>query len=995
MRRSIVFFVISLLLGGLVNPSIVQASTQDPYEEFWEILWREARLVGEAESGNTTAINELIENSKAGAENAIIISTQTWQTLQELKSAGVKLYYTEDELKEMIEEIKAKGLPQETVQALKNEGWSDEEIEEFEQYLIEHADEVKGDFNMSKFLTDFSNAFIRIAFKYNSYEARALELKYWKDYQSKPGDTLITREIPPQIAREWISFYRAYLFEGIDEKLSTIERLKAKEVEVIKSNPKGRDGHVIIRNSNFSIVFNKFKRIPIIKCTYWWNAIKAYNLTLQVESILKAQKLGNSNPELNYLLNHKVVELARALTAECYGDGTTPIPKPIITIPKPPKDTDLPLNDQIAREALMVGESEGILVIKAVRVNPVEVTSEYATYQVEVEIEAQNNAVYDINVEFDGTSLEDTEKVGMLNKDEVKVIKSTVSGKVYGSGSVTVAGTVKITYKSYRGNAPMAIQTTSMSKKTTERTYEETISLKDPVDPSKVSVTLSIDGDRVEGSALTFKARVRNDNEVGISGSCTLSLEVPTSGTSRSSYQKSESFNAEGKSTALVNFGSVTYSRSGTYSYVLTCKFGQHSKSVDGEFTVRKKSSGSLGITTVTITPNLPRAGEIVTFKVEVKNSYSSGRNVSVKLFIDDVEVDSTSAYIPPDSTKTLTLQWSAEGGEHSYEIKLYNQGVKVEEKKGELNVSSVEYGLSGWLEVVPNPIEAGNNVSVIITVKNSENYKQTLPIELVDDTGNVWWPHEDYYGVNYSISNGYLTIYANKTARITATIGPLTQNTTLILKIGGRQMASEDVKVLGRVNWLELSRVSCNDLVLKVGGTLDYKGTATCVVELRNPTRSGVAIELDESRVLSIDFPMDHSNGVITLDTTTTIKAGETGNVYITFKAWTSDFTAFARYWLRGYYHLPVTIEFELKMSRGNNFEYSKYEKYKISTQIQVKTSDTIYLAVSADIGSFFTGGEGLRGIVVAFKEGKRAKTVWEIFKVAQAFIRGILKKW
>ncbi|BAA30406.1 hypothetical protein [Pyrococcus horikoshii] len=851
---------------------------------------------------------------------------------------------------------------------------------------------------MSKFLTDFSNAFIRVAFKYNSYEARALELKYWSNVTFLFPSSYIwfNNSILPTIEKEWVTFYRAYRSQDIDGELSAIKQLKEKEIKIIESNTlladrdaEGNRGYVMIENISFDT----------LTCVYRWDALRAYNLTLQVESILKAQKLGNSNPDLNYLLNHKVVELARALMAGYYcskkyieREPIGPRPKPpIFALPKSSGGMNLPLKDQITQEALTVGESEGILVIKAVRVNPVEVTSEYATYQVEVEVEAQNNAVYDINVEFDGTSLEDTEKVDMLDKDEVKVIKSTVSEKVYGSDSVTVTGTVKITYKSYRGDAPMAIQaTSSMTTKTTERTYEKTISLKDPVDPSKVSISLSIDGDPVEGNALTFKARVRNDNDVGISGSCTLSLEVPTSGASRSVYQKSESFNAGSKGTALINFGSITYSRPGTYSYVLTCKFGQHSKSVDGEFTVRKKSSGSLGITTVTITPNLPRVGEIVTFKVGVRNSYSSGRSVSVKLFIDGVEVDSTSAYIPSDSTKTLTLQWSAESGEHSYEIKLYNQGVKVEEKKGELNVSWVEYGLSAWLEVVPNPVEAGNNVSVIITVKNSENYKQTWPIELVDDTGNVWWPHEDYYGVNYSISNGYLTIYANKTARITATIGPLTQNTILILRIGGRQMASEDVKVLGRVNWLELSRVSCNDLVLKVGGTLDYKGTATCVVELRNPTRSGVAIELDESRVLSIDFPMDHSNGVITRDTTTTIKAGETGNVYITFEAWTSDFMAFARYWLHGYYHLPVTIEFELKMSRGNNFEYSKYEKYKISTQIQVKTSDTIYLTIPADIGSFIIGGKALKGILTAAKVGKYGEA---ILKATESFFLPALR--
>ncbi|MDI3476241.1 MAG: hypothetical protein PWQ95_1969 [Thermococcaceae archaeon] len=152
----------------------------------------------------------------------------------------------------------------------------------------------------------------------------------------------------------------------------------------------------------------------------------------------------------------------------------------------------------------------------------------------------------------------------------------------------------------------------------------------------------------------------------------------------------------------------------------------------------------------------------------------------------------------------------------------------------GSLEVSRVVNGLSAWLEVVPNPVEAGNNVTVYIIVKNSENYKQTLPIELVDNTGNIWWPQEDYHGVGYSISGGYLTIYANKSARIVATIGPLTQNTTLTLKIGGYQMASEYVEVTPAK--IQNAVMDCSDLQLsaKEGNlVLDME----CVVYFTNPT--------------------------------------------------------------------------------------------------------------------------------------------------------------
>ncbi|WP_175059049.1 hypothetical protein [Thermococcus sp. 2319x1] len=92
------------------------------YDAFWEILNREAELVPEAQRGNLTVINELIKNSRDGAENAAQISALVWKALTELKASGVKLHYTESELRAMAQEIKRKGLPQDTVNALKEQG---------------------------------------------------------------------------------------------------------------------------------------------------------------------------------------------------------------------------------------------------------------------------------------------------------------------------------------------------------------------------------------------------------------------------------------------------------------------------------------------------------------------------------------------------------------------------------------------------------------------------------------------------------------------------------------------------------------------------------------------------------------------------------------------------------------------------------------------------------------------------------------------------------
>ena len=185
--------------------------------------------------------------------------------------------------------------------------------------------------------------------------------------------------------------------------------------------------------------------------------------------------------------------------------------------------------------------------------------------------------------------------------------------------------------------------------------------------------------------------------------------------------------------------------------------------------------------------------------------------------------------------SRVVILTWTARAGEHDYRIEVW-EGEKLEaSKSGSLSVSKVVNGLAARLEVEPSVVKAGNDVTVFITIQNLKEHKQTWPIQIVDSAGNVQWPHESYQGLNYSISSGQLTIYARKTARIMATIGPITQNTSLTLEIGGMPMASAYVEV--RPVTVHEAFMDCSNLKLSADKgdlTLDMK----CKVYFTNPTK-------------------------------------------------------------------------------------------------------------------------------------------------------------
>ena len=137
--------------------------------------------------------------------------------------------------------------------------------------------------------------------------------------------------------------------------------------------------------------------------------------------------------------------------------------------------------------------------------------------------------------------------------------------------------------------------------------------------------------------------------------------------------------------------------------------------------------------------------------------------------------------------------------------------------------------------------------------------------------------------------------------------------------------------------------------------------------------------------------FQWTFRRAVTSDESTTTFPAHGSGSVHVRFSASIDDFSALAKYWVYGYYDLPITIRLLLKETMDE--KYQTYP-YVLRSHVTVKTSNTVY-GVVVDLGSFIASGESLRGVLVAVKAGERAKAAWEIFKVAQGFIRGILKRW
>lgn len=210
-----------------------------------------------------------------------------------------------------------------------------------------------------------------------------------------------------------------------------------------------------------------------------------------------------------------------------------------------------------------------------------------------------------------------------------------------------------------------------------------------------------------------------------------------------------------------------------------------------------------------------------------------------VKLYVDGKLKDSRPVNVST-SGASVTLHWIAQAGEHDYTVKLYrlvgDQELWEDEWSGSLKVARDPDGLYAWLKVIPERINPGDGVVAFITIENTADYAQTWPVELVDNTGNVWWPKPDDYvlGTNYTLSKGVITIRPHKTAHIMVTDIEVYQNTTFYLKVSGITMAMAYVEV--KPATVSKAFMECSNLKLSANKgdlTLNMK----CNVYFTNPT--------------------------------------------------------------------------------------------------------------------------------------------------------------
>ncbi len=332
MSRVVSLVLVGLMLGltasSAMNAGLVSAgsttlqSSGSAYSKFWELLNREASLVVELnETVNTTIVQELVETSREGELNAANISALIWESLVQLRASGVKLHYTAQELREMAENISRNGFPDDVTRELKEQGWSDEEIEYLREYIADHANDMRGDFDMGSFLGNFSTAMIQVGFKYAGYEAWAVQRNYWgttkaPDMSDYDDSNMM---INPDLTLDWHSLHEAYEANDYSKMYDEIVTLTSDIQRVIEDANHAPNGSVF-------------------KDSYYWpGALEAYNLTRQAYVLLQSIKLGNGDEEVKWLLNGKVMGLQSALMVDPkkqQSSGALPLPpRPIGPIP--------------------------------------------------------------------------------------------------------------------------------------------------------------------------------------------------------------------------------------------------------------------------------------------------------------------------------------------------------------------------------------------------------------------------------------------------------------------------------------------------------------------------------------------------------------------------------------------------------------------------------------------------------------------------------------
>ncbi|NJE03965.1 hypothetical protein E3E27_07470 [Thermococcus sp. MV11] len=929
----------------------------DPYEKFWEILNREAELVVKLNHTGpnnplvqSTAV-ELIQNSRLGAENAANISALIWQALEELKASGVKTYYTAEELREMAQNISRNGLPQETVEALKVQGWSDEQIQALEDYIVKNADGINEDFNMTAFLEEFSMAFIDVAFKYNEYETWTLEKWKWTNPQEinmNLGNLLIN----PVLADEWLDLYLGHSEGNYSKMKSAAEKLRDKMYDMIVGKTLNketltelkehgdlwqlielrRDVYVMWWLKNGGVVFRVYNSADNSSygVYYWPNATAAYELASNIEALLTAKELGNNNPEVQWRLNDKIERLKSSLGVYPVKSGnssdivTVPqdsienITLPIINpgekyggitdpVKKPAMDSSNILNSQSIEITPSESNSETFkegsriltalnpdttrsLKINNVMVIPVEVSEDYATYKVSMDITVSGASATNVTVEIEGTELKYSKDIGAIDNGETITVESTVSGRVYGDYEVEVSGKIKVTYQfitEYHTNSESSLNPddTPPTYSTLQAVEEYSSTIKLQYDPTKnidVEVmTTPQSGYIKENDSVQFKIKVSNHNPFSITGSYYLKVEVPyivSEDIIESKFKEfTGSLSLQGFDDSTVYVGSITYPKQGTYKYEGYFKVGQYYKKFNGTIEVKPRPDGESPRIKITPLdwPSTARRGNTVSFKVQLDSTHHNDREARVELIIDNElpPVQTVETSVKAGSSTTVTLTWyvpsSIPLGEHKVTVRVWSR---------DITTSNSEYIADAI--TLSNPDNPDDEKDHTINIGGLFNIKLlAYPTEL-EGGGEVYLQVKAW---NYDGSlipvKGFIEVDGDVIKNIEAKI-PASANGDQILKLRynfagvgthtikvfldnydgepngeGEEYWSEVRVEVKPMNGTELKQVGfeCDDPEFNWNG-IEYKAKMVCRAIIYNPTQNNVNINSISVKEWSVD---------------------------------------------------------------------------------------------------------------------------------------------
>ncbi|AEK73225.1 hypothetical protein GQS_06635 [Thermococcus sp. 4557] len=1041
MRKAVGVLLITLLLGSIVAAagSTVYATTveaqDDPYEKFWEILNKEAELVVQFNAtGNIVLARELIQNSRIGAENAANISALIWQALEELKASGVKTHYTAEELREIARNISRNGLPQETVEALKTQGWTDEQIQALEDYIAKNAGEINEDFNMTAFLEEFSMAFIDVAFKYNEYETWTL--KKWKWIHSAEFQQTRDNEIiNPTLAKGWLEFYKAYSsrdYKGMEKKarqlrdsmyeLLTGEKISGNLTFLKDEKVVTQTGMIksVNHTTNGSLVFTVLVTIPdgdylIWNATtyYWHNALNAYELLDNVLTLATAIASGNENWETESILHQKVAELKDSLKvvivkSESYRTRKKDEPiKP--TEPIYPINPKLPVQpvyagsteeptistepftsivtitpaDEITTIALNPEDSQRILEINHITITPVEVSTDYATYKVSMDITASKASAVNVKVKIEGTELEYSKNIGAINNGETITVESTISGRVYGDYEVEVSGKIKVTYQfitEYRTNSESGLNLDDTSSKYSTRQaveeYSSTIKLQyDPTKNIDVEVTTIPQSRNIEeGDSVQFKIKVSNLNPFSVTGNYSLKVEVPYMVENNLIESKFKEFTGslslQGFDDSTVYVGSVTYPKHGTYKYEGYFKVGQYYKKFNGTIEVKPRpddDSPSIKITPLDW-PSTARRGNTVRFKVQLDSTYKDDREAKIELIIDDElsPVHTVETSVKGGSSTMVTLSWNVPSafpiGEHSVKVKVMSRHVnsndpwdlEASETKS-ITIQNLNDRFGIKLVAYPTELEGGGEVYLQVKAWNYDG--SMIPVRgFIEINGK-----RENIDAKIPISaNGdpIITLRRNIVGVGVHTIKVFLDNHDGEPNGAGEEHWSEATVEVKSMNGTELKQVSfeCDNPKFNWNG-IEYKATLVCKAFVYNPTQENVflnAVSVSEWHTDNSDFTRSLGSSW-TVEYPTVIQSSETATIIFKNTAHTGLITLERD--LFGDY-ISISLKYVVSPQNGNDIIFTGIDTINIGQDNKDVIVDvgTNVILVGADVKAGIT---------------------------------------